>query len=201
MFEFISITVFAALLKLSSSVDDAIWLAKLVHGESRSHRGYIETTYVLALVAVTIASYLIYLLGDEIITLLSRNENVLPIVSSIILIIFSLTYLRKDHSNSIKKPINYNSLQHKVRVAFTISVIGSIDELLLFVTVLSTGKVSFTPLLAGTVIAAGIIIILVSGITRVSMVMSILKKIPIWIVIFSVGAITLVFSSYTIWKT
>ena len=186
-----SVVFAATILKLTTSVDDTVWLAKLYADEPATHRRYISLVYLLALTVITVAAFGLFWCGRGLFEVLGSNQQTMAVVSSSLLIAFAVFFLRGSAHGEVDAQPSVR-LSQKLKTAFIVSIIGSIDELLTYIVVLSTGEISFFPLLVGTLIAGGFIILLVSGFTRVQFLMRVFEKVPIWVVIATVGAVSLV---------
>ena len=190
---FLSVCAAATVLKLSSSVDDSIWLSKLVLEEDAYSRRLIYGVYLISLTVITLLSYLLYVLGLELFVALGSTERVLTMSTSCVLMLFAVLYLRRmeESGEGSSKQVR---LRAKVMNAFKISCIGSVDELLTYVTVLSTGEIHLGSLWIGTMIAGALIIYLVAAVIRLEFVTRVLRKVPVWTVIFALGLITCVYA-------
>ena len=185
----LSVCLAATLLKLSTSVDDSVWLSKLFANESTAHRRYIGAVYLGALTFITLLAYGIFWFGRDLFEYLGSNQQMMAVISSCLLIAFAVFFLRgSEHGEVDSDPAA--RLSQKLKTAFVVSVIGSIDELLTFIAVLSTGEISVVPLLIGTLIAGALMILMVSGFTRIGFLMKLFEKVTIWTVIAGVGLVT-----------
>ncbi|MCX6051071.1 MAG: hypothetical protein NTZ60_01025 [Campylobacterales bacterium] len=192
MFEFLNIVLFAVILKLMSSMDDTLWLPKLLHNEPKKHRWFIGLIYILTLVLIVFISYILSLFGNLVFANISDNTNLFALFSSFGLIMFALVYLRNTGDENISLEATNILLSKKLKTAFFVSFTGSIDELLVFTAIMSTNAVDVMPLLIGTAIAGLLVILVSNNIFKIKFITNIANKIPIWIVILFVGLVTFI---------
>jgi hypothetical protein len=185
-----SVVAAATMLKLTTSVDDTVWLAKLYSDESVTHRRYISLVYLLALSLITVASFAVFWCGRGLFEALGSSQHMMAAVSSGLLILFAIFVLRRAEQETVEAPAAAR-LSQKLKTAFVVSLIGSVDELLTYTVVLSTGEISFIPLLLGTLIAGLLIVLFVNGFTKIRFIRNIVETVPIWVVIATVGTISL----------
>lgn len=196
MVSFLGVSLAATLLKLSSSIDDTIWLTKLVSDAPPKHRTSIAGVYLGALTFVTLVAYGVYLVASEVFHQLAIDEHVMTISSSLLLMAFAMFYLRKAEQKEETAEPRVDTLSGKLRTAFVVSCIGSIDELLTYVTVLSTGEIQVLPLLVGTLVAGMLIILIVTRLSDVPSIIQVISRIPASYIIFALGCVTLLYSSF-----
>lgn len=192
-----SLIVIAIWLKLSSSGDDCVWLTKLISKESRKHRFMIEVIYLLVLVLVVVLAYLINWIGVKSFNLMNINPDYFSIFASVSLMMYAIFYLRNktDDDDTINSK---KALFPKIIETIHISVIGSVDELLTFILMFSTNKISFYHLMIGTLIAGVMIILFSEGLKRIKIVLDILEKLAIWKIIFAFGFAGFILAIYNI---
>lgn len=174
----------AVLFKLSSSVDDCIWLPPLIVNENKKNKLILGTVYLLTLLLIVIAASCINWSGVAIFGLVGLNEVVFSLVVSIFLICFAGWHLIKGDGPEAEN--ESNTLWEKIKVTFSMTVIGSMDELASFTTALSSGKYSFGVLLIGTLVAGVIILLSFEALKKVPLFKK-MMKVDFWWVILALG--------------
>ncbi len=186
MFEYIAIIGLATVIKLTSSMDDMLWLPKLLNNETTKHKRLIESVYIFTLMLIVLLSYVLAHLGNIVFLSISNNQNLFGLLSSFGLILFAMLHLKgNDKQNKTNEPIG--TLAEKLESAFVISFVGSVDELVIFTTVFSSKIIDVAPLMIGTVTAGMLVILVANSILRVGFIMRIVERIPIWIIVLLIG--------------
>lgn len=191
------VLIIAVFTKLTTSTDDMIWLPKLLVNENITHRRFIGIIYILALSLIVLVAYLISYLAIEI--FFDTYANWFSVLSAIALIIYGL-YLFKNQTNNSddKQEIekSHKSLQEKLKIAFIISIIGSFDELAVFVVLFATNKITILPLLIGTIIAGVLVFLISNKISQIEKMKKLFEKIPDGLIVIIVGVFTLFLSLF-----
>ncbi len=190
MIELIGLMV-AIFTKLTTSTDDMIWLPKLLSSENITHRRFIGIVYILALSFVVLVAYVISYLAIEI--FFDDYASWFSVISSLSLIGYGL-YLFKNQTNDDESQENeksHKSLQEKLKIAFIVSIIGSFDELAVFVVLFATNKITILPLLIGTILAGVLVFLISNKISQINKIKTLLEKIPNGLIIIIVGIFTL----------
>jgi len=193
--ELIGFTLFALGLKLMTSLDDTIWLPKLLHKEVFKNKVMIELVYLASLCLIVCLAYFTFLVGDVVFASFFGEAKLFAMISSLGLMGFAYFYLKNDN-NEDNDEIEQNSqpLFDKLKIAFVVSILGSMDEFIVFIVMFSTKAVTFLPLMIGTILAGLIVILFSNSILKVNFFASIIQKIPVWMVIFVVGLVAFVLS-------
>lgn len=159
--------VFSALIKLSSSADDLLWLPPYA---SNGRKLATAALYTATLLGVVLLSYIVAMVGGHLIS----DEKLLKIASGLLLMAFAVFYLRVD-----------KDLGGKGVVAITF--LGSLDELGIFTALFAAKYVGVASAIIGTFFAAAIVVLAVEVFTRLTTPMRYLSRIPVWVIIFLIG--------------
>ncbi len=196
MFEFLTILGAAVVLKLLSSADDVIWLAKLFEGMRGLRLFLIQSVYIGTVCLVCLLAWVLAALGSAGFMALTGDAGWFSLTGSVLLFLFAVTVLRHEEEEALQLDSD-QALHQRLRDACVISFIGSLDELAVYTVALSTGEIRLSALLSGTVIAAGLTLLVVAGVRHVRLVTELLEKIPIWVIIALLG---LAGMSYSAWQ-
>lgn len=179
MNEFIYTVTIVFLAKVKTSGDDLIWLPPFI----RQNKLISSFYYLVAINIVVLISWISVDYLKRVIT----NENYLAFFASIILVVFSITYLRNNENKE-------NDGLTKSKSVFIISLIGSVDELFLFSVLFTTGKYSLLPVILGISFAGLIVILFSFGLNSISWFVNQTEKIKTWLIIFVIGLISMVYA-------
>lgn len=157
---------FSALIKLSSSADDLLWLPPYTNGRKLST----AALYTSTLLGVVLLAYIAAMVGGQFIA----DEKLLKIISGLLLMAFAAFYLRVDKNLGGKSVI-------------TITFLGSLDELGIFTALFAAKYVDIASAMVGTFFAAVIVVLAVEVFTRLTTPMRYLSRIPLWVIIFVIG--------------
>ena len=191
MIEFIAL-LGAIVTKLTTSTDDLVWLPKLLEDEDSTHRNFIGIVYILALSIVVFVAYLFSYLALEV--FFGAYVGWFSVISSLSLIGYGI-YLYKnqdDENDDFAEDKSYKPLQEKLKTAFIVSLIGSFDELAVFVVLFATNKVTIFPLLVGTIIAGILVFWISNQASQINPIKEKLAKIPEGWIIIGAGILALV---------
>lgn len=191
MIEFIAL-LGAIVTKLTTSTDDLVWLPKLLEDENSNHRKFIGIVYILALSIVVFVAYFFSYLALEI--FFGAYVGWFSVISSLSLIGYGI-YLYKnqdDENDDFEEDKSYKPLQEKLKTAFIVSLIGSFDELAVFVVLFATNKVTIFSLLVGTIIAGILVFWISNQASQINPIKEKLAKIPEGWIIIGAGILALV---------
>jgi cadmium resistance protein CadD (predicted permease) len=178
--------------KLTTSTDDLIWLPKLLEDENSTYRHFIGIVYILALSIVVLVAYLFSYLALEV--FFGAYVGWFSVISSLSLIGYGI-YLYKnqdDENDDFAEDKSYKPLQEKLKTAFIVSLIGSFDELAVFVVLFATNKVTIFSLLVGTIIAGILVFWISNQASQINPIKEKLAKIPEGWIIIGAGILALV---------
>ncbi len=188
--------VIAAGLKLMTSIDDAIWLSSLLRGEISFSKLLIHIVYLASLVFVVVFAYCIALFGENAIAYLVDSQSLFAAVSALGLMAFAFFILKNEKSDNDSVEINQKNISQKVITAMTVSMSGSVDELMVFMTAFATKSISLIPSIIGVVVAGVVVLMISSSLLKIEAVSKIISITPIWKVIFLVGFVAFIHSLY-----
>lgn len=198
--EFLTVLGGAVGLKLVSSADDVVWLAKLFEGLTRYHLLAVCTVYILTISFICVLAYGVAGIGTEGFLALTGEEGWFSMAGSVLLLLFAITVLRhEDDDEDFDIDTTAGTLM-RMRDAFVISFIGSLDELAVYTVALSTGEIMFFPLLAGTIIAGLLTVLVVRGLRISAKVTEVLEKLPFWILVAGLAVIGIGLSGWELFK-
>jgi len=215
----------ACSLKLTSSIDDVVWLAPfLTRSESRASKLRNAIIYVSVCLIQTLIAMAIARSGDAVVSIITGHmsgawstERILTVGAGVLLALYSVKlafeYFRQGGDDKIEgdveasnatigESLNPNSQEvladsmrdesNRSWSLFTISFLGSLDDLTLFVPMLVGREFDAIQLVVGSFIAASAIMLLCICIGHCRPVARCLSSVPVVLIVSTFAAILLV---------